>query len=220
MQSLPVDITVRDPILQHDVTVTITDIHLANILQQVLRQPESANLLPLLIQQASRHRWQPLIGLTGAAWSKRSGQFNYGLNIVEQCQFAPQGNKLADRSTKQDLASWFLRVDYKRLQQLCGTLLTAQANLAGRSSVPTLILDGALAPSHGAPLPALVDATTLTVPGAGHGVLNYGCAKDVVYRFFKSSHKPLGIDALDAACLTQVPAPLNNTLVATDALLP
>ena len=80
------------------------------------------------------------------------------------------------------------------------------------SATPVLLLSGGLDPAtpprHGERVAKLLGANALhaVVPNAGHGVMQLGCMRDVIYRFVDAADDTAAL-AVDAACVKSIPRP-------------
>ncbi|CAN5791351.1 alpha/beta fold hydrolase [soil metagenome] len=81
-----------------------------------------------------------------------------------------------------------------------------------RSASPVLLLSGGLDPAtpprHAARVALALGplAQHVVVPNAGHGVMNIGCMRDVVYRFIAAVDDRDAV-AVDASCVKAIPRP-------------
>ncbi|CAN5390980.1 alpha/beta hydrolase [soil metagenome] len=81
-----------------------------------------------------------------------------------------------------------------------------------RSASPVLLLSGGLDPAtpprHAARVAQALGplAQHVVVPNAGHGVMNIGCMRDVVYRFIDAADDSDAV-AVDASCVKAIPRP-------------
>ncbi len=81
-----------------------------------------------------------------------------------------------------------------------------------RSASPVLLLSGGLDPAtpprHAARVAQALGplAQHVVVPNAGHGVMNIGCMRDVVYRFIDAVDDRDAV-AVDASCVKAIPRP-------------
>lgn len=197
---LPANLEVRHPRTGMPERLELSDRLLATMLDRILRQPARAVALPVALSAAAKGEWQPLLGLAALGWARDDTYFSWGLWLAETC--AGQGAGGApDRLGA--WAAWFYRADALRVRESCGgwkpSVPPAQRDLP--LAAPVLVLTGGVDPLSAAPPP---EALTLVAPGAGHGVLAQGCARDVVFRFIDGG----GRSTLDAGCLERIPYPL------------
>ena len=81
-----------------------------------------------------------------------------------------------------------------------------------RSASPVLLLSGGLDPAtpprHAARVAQALGplAQHVVVPNAGHGVMNIGCMRDVIYRFIDAVGDRDAV-AVDASCVKAIPRP-------------
>lgn len=210
--SLPLTIAAIDPITHQKTSLLLTKEAFTYAVINVLRTPKRSRHLAYVLSVASHHDWQPLIGLIAYAWTKRDVDFNVGLGMANQCNMYVQPfKKVAQLS---GIASRIYDSEHRRLASLCKPLtqLTAVAvNEDTQISTPALVLTGEASPMVKRSLPSLVNQINIRVPGAGQHILMYGCAKDIVYRYFKlqdtKANKPIMKKQLDASCLENIPYP-------------
>jgi pimeloyl-ACP methyl ester carboxylesterase len=227
IKQLPVKVQVNDPSTLKTTSLIITQEIYVYLINQLLASPNRAKHLPLLISQAAKGNWQPMIGLVGLHWSKRTSQFNYGLHIANTC-LAWQPELHTKSPVLPFLAQWFLTVEHARLTALCsewiGNGLSADnpSKEMAKNSVRTLVLTAKNDPTTAHVYPQFSQLIHLIAQGAGHGLIHYGCTKDVIYRYFKAQDgsKNITAQALDAACLTQIPLPTMHAIHADKVFNP
>lgn len=203
---LPETITVHHPQTGRAEKLTMNDALFAQMLSGVLRSPVRAAALPSVLSAAAGGNWQPFIGLSSLGWAKPDSRFSTGLWLASQCQeFALSPVNHAD-----SIASWFFAMHQQRLSLICPARLPARIRHA--ASVPTLVFSGGVDPLGSTTFPSVPTAVLIKAPGAGHGVLTHGCAKDVAYRFFNSRHDSPLAPQLDASCLENIPYPASGAV--------
>ncbi len=213
-KSLPVTTRVKDPITLKSTDLTITNDMLAMWTGQLLRNPNKSRYLPLFLTHAVAGNWQPFIGTLTYPWQKDIGPVNHALAIAEQCAY--RGQTEADNTQKNSLsplANWFYQSDLARSQAMCAGLeryhpqtLTWQAS----KQMPTLVLMGLANPAIDPNWQNTATHTVIQAPGAGHGVLNHACTRDVIVRYFKwqdDSASGGKTKAFEADCLLKLPYP-------------
>jgi pimeloyl-ACP methyl ester carboxylesterase len=211
ISSLPQTITVSDPLTLQKVTFEMNEVLLMQAMQFILRSSGRAKILPLLLANARKGDWQPLVGFLGISWFKKNNKSNLGVFLLDSCRyFDPTEKKRAHGLNT--IAQWFFHVGQKRMQRSCSAIsITAKKELV--FNVPSLVFDGGVDPSRQKLLGFFKRSTMVYAKNAGANLLGYGCTKDVVYRFVKamdeaenSNYLP-DVKSLDADCITQVPYP-------------
>ena len=207
IRSLPMSIVVNDPLTGEKTTVNLDEELLYLSMINILSSPSRAKYLPLLLSKMANQDWQPFIGFLSLGWSKQKPDFNSGLFLAEQCL-------QADIATTVETKNWFYKVEQSRLKRLCGAfsdqLASVKKEKISEVNTPTLIFLGGLNPFSQQSFQFLKQHTLVYVPEAGGGILGYGCAKDIAYRFAKlqtKGHLKVTAKDLEASCLTDIPFP-------------
>jgi pimeloyl-ACP methyl ester carboxylesterase len=210
---LPLSIAATDPITHQKTSLLLTKEAFTYSIINVLRTPKRSRYLAYVLSAASHHDWQPLIGLIGYAWTKRDVDFNVGLGMANQCNMYVQQPFKHDAHLG-EITSRIYASEHRRLASLCKPLTKFPAQVFNKNSMvhtPALVLTGEASPMVKRHLPSLANQINIRVAGAGQYLLMYGCAKDVVYRYFKlqdtPTNKPIIEKQLDASCLTNIPYP-------------
>lgn len=199
---LPRTVTIPHPQTGESESVRVTDEILAGMVARILRHPPRAGMLPAVLQATADGDWRPLFGLLAATWSGPDQTFHWEPWLAATCSNdQPRGG-----SPEDEVAAWFQTSERQQYQRLCdGQLAPPEPkDSPPAGQYPLLVLQGGADPvASEAPSNALV----VEAPGGGHGMLAYGCAADIVYRFVQFAAMPAGSE-LGAACLEQVPYPV------------
>ncbi|HEY1015302.1 MAG TPA: alpha/beta hydrolase [Herpetosiphonaceae bacterium] len=191
------------------VDIRIDGTFLLTLLAHGMDIPSNIGKLPLLIYDLAGDREGILAGLARYEYSAElfSEGVYYGAKCVEEWPFTTSeavGREIEQGNPRLLLPSL---PDFEALRQFCRDIGAAPApaleNQAVRSSIPALILSGALdarTPPSGARLIAadLERSRSLELPTAGHGVFGRSpCAKSLVRRFLDELDAPAEIDCVD-----------------------
>ena len=211
LRQLPVTTEIRDPYTLQTTTLTLHAMDVAYWLGILLTDPDRSRYLPVALHAAQQNRWQPLLGLMMARWSKAANTPNPLMYLAEQCTDYPSTAISTDNRVSADpLATWFAIQIRQYQSALCAGLTPAVKPNTEPPVVPALT-PTLLLGSH-APLVTNTEAHVhgLFVPGGGAFILGQGCARDVIYRFVKTAMQQSGLPArssLQAECLTGLPLP-------------
>jgi pimeloyl-ACP methyl ester carboxylesterase len=182
----------------------------AQVLRLMTYSPETAALLPLIVDALGRGELDAIAGQWQIIGGELVQSMNQALSLAVICAedvpyFDPA---VVEASTKS-----FLRDDVpKALAATCPVWpsrpLPEGARNAFVSDIPTLLLSGendpVTPPTYGERvLAGLTKARHLVAPGQGHNVLPRGCASRLVDQFLDTTDP----QSLDAACLEHLSAP-------------
>ena len=188
-KSLPIITRVKDPITLKNVELSITNDMLALWTSQLLRNPSKSRYLPMLLTNALAGDWQPFIGTLTYPWQKDISPVNHALAIAEQCAYRNQSETGNTQTNKlAPLTNWFYQSEQARSQALCASLGCYQPKIQtwqASKQTPTLVLMGLANPAIDPNWQNSAEHTVIQAPGAGHGVLNHACTRDVIVRYFK-----------------------------------
>lgn len=161
--------------------------------------PETAALLPLLLDEAAKGRPQPLLAQAAMVYDSLSGQINHGMQLSVIC--AEDAPFLAARDQDEELILGNAIVGVTLNQ--CGVWPRGPVSEDFRqplaSDVPTLLLSGELDPVTP---PRYADEVAKSLPrsrhlvgkGQGHILLSRGCTPQLAADFVESLD-PAGLDA-------------------------
>jgi len=164
--------------------------------------PETAALLPLLLDEAARGRPQPLLAQAALVYDSLAGQINHGMQLSVIC--AEDASRLTEREQDADLILGNAIVGVTRSQCRVWPAgpVSDDFHEPLRSDVPTLLLSGELDPVTppryaDQVASALTRSRHLVGKGQGHIVLGRGCVPRLAAEFVDA----LDPDGLDAQCL-------------------
>ncbi|MDR2871142.1 MAG: alpha/beta hydrolase [Xanthomonadaceae bacterium] len=198
----PVDAKFRDPNtgeLRHD---TVTTEHIIVLTRMFSYVPQAAALLPLVLREADRDRYDPLLALSSMIEQQMNDQIVLGMQLSVIC--AEDADQL-----KEDPAADRYVIGNQTIR-----LLKAQCSVwpAGErpadfhtplvADIPALLLSGELdpvtPPDYGDQVAAhLSQGRHLVLQWQGHGSFNTGCVPRLLGQFLETADAR----ALDASCL-------------------
>jgi hypothetical protein len=184
------------------------------VVHSLLRAPELAARVPLILHRAAEG---DLSGLTGPWVAGHADGIATARKLMYWAIRCGEGWSRADPAEVQRLgaATSFLEAalgDAQGQAFACSVLgppiPAPDTGVVPRGRTPVLFLVGGMDPQD--PLANVADArrslpnaSILVVPGAGHGAVQYGCARDVATRFFAARR----LTAADRACAARVRPP-------------
>jgi pimeloyl-ACP methyl ester carboxylesterase len=177
-----------------------------------LYAPAFAAALPAAISAAAQGRFEALVGLGSVTAPRKGTQLSVGMHFSVVCA---EDLPLLDKASDAPGANF--GVDQATLYRRACARWPRGAVPGGfygvpASATPVLLLSGGLDPAtpprHGERVAMLLGANALhvVVPNAGHGVMQLGCMRDVIYRFVDAPDDQ-GALGVDAACVKSIPRP-------------
>lgn len=212
LASLPREVQVPHPVTGRVEGFTLTRDLATAMLRMPLYQPSLASALPLALSEASAGRFTALVGLASAMGGARQLALAQGMHFSVVCsEDMPLLEQAKDRPGA-DLGDGFLDT----YRQACaswprGAVPPAFYRLPSARNA-TLLLSGGADPAtparHGQRVAQALGAMArhVVVAQAGHGVMQIGCMRDLVYRFIDAETDAAAL-ALDAACAAAIPRP-------------
>ncbi len=206
LKTAPPLVAYRDAITGEARQETLTSGHVAVLARMFAYAPQAAALLPLVLNEASQGRYEPLMALSHLLSGTISDEITQGMQLSVIC--TEDADEL--RPNPADAGSLLGNVLVESLQAQCpvwphGTRPPDfRAPLTG--AVPVLLLSGEFdpvtPPRYGdAVAKSLSNARHLVVRGQGHNVLPVGCMPRLFARFLDQADGK----SLDASCLKTVP---------------
>jgi len=172
--------------------------------------PQTASLLPLVLDEAAHGRYEPLMSLAQLATRQMGGQMNRQMQWSVICA-EDAGRYQADAATADTLLGPEVAQMFFAACPVWATG-TAPADFTTplKSDAPVLLLSGELDPVTPPRyaervLAGLPNGRHLIAPGQGHSVMALGCVPKLIGQFFDQGDAK----SLDAACvqdLNRVPA--------------
>jgi pimeloyl-ACP methyl ester carboxylesterase len=182
---------------------------LSSLLRVPLYSPQLSAVLPHALAQATAGDYTPLVALSAAVASGINENFAAGMHFAVVCA---EDMPRVDAEQRARIAATrfghaFLDVYERACQAVPSRPVPPAFYDIPASKVPVLVLSGGLDPAtpprHGARVAErLGNARHLVSPYLGHIVGATGCAPTQMARFIRDA----GFDALDASCLTRLPA--------------
>lgn len=202
LQAAPPTVTLPDPVTQQPVTRTLTADALAGIVRLYAYAPESAALLPLLIDEAAHGRPQPLLAQGLTLYRKLPERLAHGMELSVIC--AEDLPELRDDPA--DAGRLIGNGLVRLLRAQCPVWPTGTRPPGFKQPVvsdkPVLLLSGEwdpVTPPRFAEIAAktLSNSRHLVARGRGHIVMTRGCLPKLA-AVFVDTLKPA---ALDTSCL-------------------
>lgn len=205
LRTAPVPVTLPDPVTFTPLHVTLTAQDLATVVRLDAYNPLTAALLPLMIDEAQRGNYVPLLGQKTLLTDDLTDRISGALELSVVC--AEDADLLSPRT--EDAQTLLGNDAIERTQAACRSWpigsRPADFHAAFHSTLPVLVLDGQLdpvtPPAYGTEIVgALPHARQLIAAGQGHGVIGAGCMPRLVQRFVES----LDAARLNADCLASL----------------
>jgi pimeloyl-ACP methyl ester carboxylesterase len=212
LAGLPRRVSLADPLTGEPQTVQLTRDTVLGALRAPLYAPALAAGLPYAVQQAARGRFDALLGLSSLLGGRGPHRLAEGMHFSVVCAEDLSGRAGAALPAGADFGQTFAQ----QYAQTCaywprgGVAAAFYTVPASRS--PVLVLSGSLdpvtPPRHGARVAQALGEKALhvVVPNAGHGVMNLGCMRDMLYRFIDAPTAAQAL-ALDTTCARAIPRP-------------
>lgn len=206
---LGIDITVPHPLTGVPETMRLDRRVLSSLLRVPLYAPQLAAVLPHALTQAAQGEFTPLVALSAAVAGGINENFAAGMHFAVICA---EDLPRIDAAQRAQLATTRFGTAFLDVYtQACRGVPTRPVPPAfyeiPASRTPVLLLSGGLDPAtpprHGERIAArLGNARHIVSPFLGHIVSTQGCAPAQLARFVRDA----SFDAVDAACLTRLPA--------------
>ena len=202
LQAVPAEVDYRDPTTNEDRRDTVSSDTLVGLAFAFSYAPQTASLLPLVLDEAERGRYGPLMSLARLMSRNMEGAMNVGMQWSVICAedadrfdpaSVPEGTVLGAEVAERFFAAC---AQWPRGQR------PADFNQPFASDLPVLLLSGELDPVTPPRYAERVLAGTpngrhLVLRGQGHGTMGLGCMPKLLARFLESGDA----QALEAQCL-------------------
>lgn len=202
LEKSPVEVEYRDATTGESRRDTVTDDTLVGLAFAFSYVPQTASLLPLVLDEADHGRYAPLMSLAQLMTRSMGGSMNRGMQWSVICaedadRFAPDAGQ-AGTVLGPEVGEMFFAA--------CAEWPTgtrpADFNAPFQSNLPVLLLSGELDPVTPPRYGERVAAGTprgrhLQLRGQGHGTLGLGCMPKLLARFIETTDAK----SLDVACL-------------------
>ncbi|MCD9007797.1 alpha/beta hydrolase [Luteimonas sp. XNQY3] len=202
LQATPAPVTYRDPTTGAQRDGVVTPDTVTGLAFLFSYAPQTASLLPLILDEAAQGRYGPLMSLSQLMVSNVGGQMTRGMQwsviCAEDAGRYREDGRVADTILGPGVARMFFGA--------CRTWPTgtppANHTAALQSDVPALLLSGELdpvtPPAYAERVVAgLPNGRHLVLEGQGHGTFAFGCMPKLLAQFIESTDAK----ALDATCL-------------------
>ncbi|PJJ97427.1 alpha/beta hydrolase [Lysobacteraceae bacterium NML91-0213] len=203
LEAQPVEVEYRDATSGAIARDTVTADTVTGLAFLFSYAPETASLLPLMLEEAAQGRYGALLALTRMTGQQFAGGMNRGMQWSVLCaEDAPRWNAGANSADGTILGGDVARLFFAACPAWPhGTADAAQARPL-ESDIPTLLLSGELdpvtPPAYGERVAAgLSNGRHLVLRGQGHGTLHLGCTPKLVAGFIETADAA----TLDAGCL-------------------
>lgn len=218
LASLPKSVEAPHPLTGTVERFSLTRDMVLGAARSALYAPAFAAALPLAIERAAAGDVRAIVGLTSGFLSRRSQRLAIGMHASVVCaedvplleggmgasgRLDPPGADFGDAFS--DL--------YRRL---CAEWPRGRVDDAFRTipeaRTAVLLLSGSLDPAtpprHGERVALALGAKArhVVVPNVGHGTIQVGCLRDVVFRFVDAADDAAAL-AVDATCAARIPRP-------------
>lgn len=214
LASLPRTIQVAHPVTGQTQSLDVSRESLLSLVRVPLYAPALAAALPHALDEASRGRFEPLIGLSTSLGGGRPMAMAEGMHFSVIC--AEDLPRLAQSGDQPGADFGAAAAAFYR--RACngwpvGAVPEAYYGMP-TAPVATLVLSGGAdpvtPPRHGSRVSQALGgkARHVVVPQAGHGVMGLACMRDVLFRFLdaESDEQALQVDADCAAGIPRPPA--------------
>lgn len=209
LRQAPVDVDYRDPASGESKRGRVTADTVTGLAFSFSYAPQTASLLPLVLDEAAHERYAPLLSLEQLMGRQMAGQMSRGMQWSVICA------EDADRYREPAATDTLLGPEVARMFfAACPAWPTgtrpADFTAPFKSSLPVLLTSGELDPVTPPRyaervLQGLPNGRHLVVRGQGHGTMTLGCMPKLLGQFFETADaKQLDAQCLDA--MSGVPA--------------
>jgi pimeloyl-ACP methyl ester carboxylesterase len=208
--SLPRTANVTHPLTGAPERLTLNRELVLGLVRQPLYMPALAAALPLAVTEATRGRYEPLLGLSAALAGGRTGQLAEGMHFSVVCaEDLPRLAQAADPPGR-DFGDGYAR----QYGEICagwprGTVPAAYYAVPPARAATLLLSGGAdpvTPPRHGERVARALGALArhVVVAQAGHGVMGLACMRDVLFHFIDAASDGEAL-RVDAGCAQAIP---------------
>ncbi|MCD9029071.1 alpha/beta fold hydrolase [Luteimonas sp. BDR2-5] len=202
LQAAPVEVAYRDPGSGEQRDGTVTPDTVTGLAFLFSYAPQTASLLPLMLDEASHGRYGPLLSLSQLMNSSVGGQMNRGMQWSVICAEDAGRYREDARAADTILGPGVARMFFGACRTWPAGAPPADHTAPLRSDAPALLLSGELDPVTPPGyaervLAQLPNGRHLVLKGQGHGTLALGCMPKLLAQFIESTDAA----ALDASCL-------------------
>ena len=208
LRAQPLRMEIPDPVTHQPVTEIFNHDALAGLVRLYSYGPESAALLPLLIDEALQGRAGPLLAQGRMLVAQMVDAIYYGMQLSVSCAEDAQLLEIREQDNQRLIGNELVRLLKLQCAQWPIGEAPADFHAPASSEHPVLLLSGELDPVT-PPAYAervhqqLPNSRHLIAPGQGHIAMTRGCMSRLLDEFV--TH--LQPDELDAACLQALSPP-------------
>ncbi len=210
LKQAPIELEIAHPVTGRQEPVQLTYPHLAMTLRLMSYAPETAALIPLIIDEAARRRnYLPLATQALRIEEDLGESLAFAMhNSVVCTEDVPFFGDLSARWPELD-ATYLGGDQVRALETICEQWpqgrLDPELRQAAPAAAPVLLLSGEFdpitPPAYAEQAAALYpNGRHLLAPGQGHGVIGRGCTPQLVGDFIDSAD----VQSLDPACLERL----------------
>ncbi|MDQ3270044.1 MAG: alpha/beta hydrolase [Pseudomonadota bacterium] len=205
LKAAPVEVDFRDPATGQAKRDEATEHTVAGLAFAFSYAPQTASLLPLMLDEAANGRYGPLMSLSQMMAGEMAGQMTQGMQWSVICaEDAPRYRArpgAEDTVLGEELATMF----FAPCQSWPTGTAPANFHAPLQSSLPVLLLSGEIDPVTPPRyaervLQGLSNGRHFMLPGQGHNVLGVGCMPKLIGQFLETADPT----ALKAECLDTV----------------
>lgn len=212
LASLPKEVELHHPLTGVVERVTVTREAVLGGVRAPLYVPALASALPQAITQAAQGHYDALAGLGTLLGGGGPNRMAEGMHFSVVCaEDLPRLGATPDKPAA-DFGAAFAQLYTETCAYWPRGEVPAAFYAVPRLAAPVLVLSGGLdpvtPPRHGARVASALgpSAQHVVVPNAGHGLMNLGCLRDVLFRFVDEAQDAAAM-AVDASCAKSIPRP-------------
>ncbi len=202
LRAAPAEVVYRDPGSGEQRSGTVTPDTVTGLAFLFSYAPQTASLLPLMLDEASHGRYGPLLSLSQLMNSSVGGQMNRGMQWSVICSEDAGRYREDARAAGTILGPDVARMFFGACRSWPAGAPPANHTAPLRTDAPVLLLSGELdpvtPPAYAERVAAqLPNGRHLVLKGQGHGTIALGCMPKLLAQFIESTDA----SALDATCL-------------------
>ncbi|HEY9252992.1 MAG TPA: alpha/beta hydrolase [Stenotrophomonas sp.] len=210
LRAAPVDVEYRQPGTGETAHGKVTADTVVGLAFAFSYAPQTASLLPLVLDEAANGRYAPLMSLAQLATRQMGGQMNRLMQWSVICAEDAGRYQASDATAQTLLGPEVARMFFAACPTWASGAAPADFTTPLKSQVPVLLLSGELDPVTPPRyaervVASLPNGRHLIAPGQGHSVMAVGCMPKLIGQFLEKGDAK----SLDVACvqdLNRVPA--------------
>lgn len=202
LEAEPVEVDFRDPSTGELKRDTVTADAVGGLTFMFSYAPQTASLLPLVIDEAAHGRYAPLMSLLQMGSDQMEGQMTRGMQWSVLCAEDAGRYRPDDMAADTIIGSGVAESFFAPCRSWPHGTAPEGFHAPFESEIPVLLLSGELdpvtPPRYGEQVAAnLPNGRHLVLRGQGHNVSWVGCTPKLIGQYFEEPD----VDALDTACL-------------------